>query len=179
MSFPVGAFGFLAEFDGPDELLAAAKRTHAAGYRYVEAYSPFPVHGLAEAIGFERTRLPLVVLIGGIVGGIAGYALQYWASVIEYPLNIGGRPYHSWPSFIPATFETTVLFAALAAVLGMLALNGLPMPWHPLFAVPRFSHASSDAFFLCIQARDPKFSIEETRRFLEGLGAREVQYVEY
>ncbi len=168
----------LAEFDDPDALLAAAEKAYAEGYRRMDAYTPFPVHGLDEAIGFRRTRLPLVVLIGGIIGCIAGYSLQYWVSVIAYPLNIGGRPYHSWPSFIPPTFETTILFAALSAVLGMLALNGLPMPWHPLFEVPRFEHATSDAFFLCIEAADPKFSVESTRKFLEAAGAKEVQYVE-
>jgi hypothetical protein len=174
MNHALDTYGFLAEFEDPHALVHAAERTYAAGYRRIDAYTPFPVEGLADAIGFRRTMLPVLVLIGGTVGGLAGYGLQYWVSVIEYPLNIGGRPLHSWPSFIPVTFETTVLLAALAAVLGMLALNGLPMPWHPLFAVKRFDRATQDAFFLCIEATDPKFDPEETRRFLEGLGAKEV-----
>jgi Alternative complex III, ActD subunit len=144
------------------------------GYRDAEAYAPFPVEGLAEALGFRRTRMPLVVLIGGIVGGLSGFALQYYCTVVAYPLNIGGRPLVSWPSWVPVIFEMTVLFAALSAVLGMLALNGLPRPHHPLFAIPSFDRASQDRFFLVILAKDPKFHPHSTRRFLEGLGAREV-----
>jgi hypothetical protein len=144
----------------------------------MEAYTPFPVEGLAEALDFHRTHLPLVVLLGGLVGGIGGYALQYWINVIDYPLNVGGRPLHSWPAFIPVTFELTILVAALAAVLGMLALNGLPMPYHPLFNVPRFASVTRDGFFLCIEARDAKFNRIETRRFLEDLAACEVAEVE-
>jgi hypothetical protein len=169
----------MAEFETPEDLLEAAQRVHAEGYRQMDAYSPFPVEGLAEAIGFRRTWLPLVVLIGGIVGGLGGYLLQYYTAVIDYPLNIGGRPFHSWPAFIPVAFATTVLAAALSAVLGMLALNGLPMPYHPVFHVPRFELASRNLFFLCIEARDPRFDHEETRRFLESLGAREVSEVDY
>src|SRR5438876_798702 len=123
-------YGLMAEFDNPDALLEAASRTHAEGYRTVDAYTPFPVHGLAEAIGQRRTRLPLVVLIGGIVGGTGGYLLQLWTMGFSYPINVGGRPLNSWPAFIPVTFELTVLIAALSAVLGMLALNGLPEPYH-------------------------------------------------
>ena len=175
---PVPIYGLMAEFNDPDDLVAAAKSAYAAGYRRMDAYTPFPVHGLAEAIGFRHTRLPLVVLIGGILGGLGGFALQYWISVIDYPLNIGGRPYNSWPAFIPVTFETTVLLAAFAAVLGMLALNGLPQPYHPVFNVPRFELASRTHFFLCIEATDPRFDPVETRRFLESLSPHEISDVE-
>ena len=171
-------YGLIAEFEGPTDLLDAARRTYAEGYRRLDAYSPFPVHGLAEAIGFQRTRLPLVVLLGGIAGGLGGYVLQYWIAAIDYPLNVGGRPLHSWPAFIPVTFELTVLAAALAAVLGMLALNGLPRPYHPVFNVPAFELATRNRFFLCIEATDPKFDQVATRRFLEALKAREVFEVE-
>ena len=132
-------YGLMAEFDSPADLLDAARRAYEEGYRRMDAYTPFPVDGLAEALGFRRTRLPLVVLFGGIAGGLGGYCLQYWISAIDYPLNVGGRPLHSWPAFIPVTFELTILVAALAAVLGMLALNGLPMPYHPVFNVPSSS----------------------------------------
>lgn len=171
-------YGLAAQFTTPEELLAATRRAHRAGYRHMEAYTPFPVDGLAEALDFHQTHLPLVVLLGGIAGGLGGYFLQYWVNVIHYPLNVGGRPLHSWPAFIPVTFETTILVAALAAVLGMLALNGLPMPYHPLFNVPRFESVTRDGFFLCIEARDPKFDRVETRRFLESLAACDVADVE-
>jgi len=178
MPTPSSLYGVLAEFDTPDELLAATRRAHEAGYRQMDAYTPFPIEGLAEALGFHRTRLPLIVLLGGIVGGIGGYLMQYWIAAIDYPLNIGGRPLHSWPAFIPVTFELTILGAAIAAVLGMLILNGLPMPYHPLFHVPRFALVTRNCFFLCIEARDPKFDCEETRRFLASVKAREVSDVE-
>jgi hypothetical protein len=170
--------GLMAEFANAEELMAAVKAAYDAGYRRMDAYSPLPIHGLAEALGFRRPKLPLIVFCGGIIGALAGYGLQYWTSAIAYPVNAGGRPLHSWPSFIPVTFETTVLFAALSAVLGMLALNGLPMPYHPVFNVPSFRYASRDRFFLCIEARDPRFDQQETRRFLEGLGPAEVADVE-
>ncbi len=179
MNTKSGIYGLMAEFDHPEDLLAAAARARDAGFQRMDAYTPFPVHGLEEAMGLRHTRLPFVVLIGGIIGGLAGYGLQYYVHVINYPLNIGGRPYHSWPSFIPVTFETTVLFAALAAVLGMLALNGLPTPYHPVFNVPRFELASRSHFFLCIEATDPMFDLPSTRRFLESLNAQEVTEVEY
>ena len=170
-------YGLMAEFASPEELLEAARRAFAAGFRKMDAYSPFPVDGLAEAIGFHRSRVPLIVLIGGILGCLGGFFLQYWVSVIDYPINVGGRPLNSWPSFIPVTFELTILSAAFAAVLGMLGLNGLPMPYHPVFNAPRFALASRDRFFLCIQSDDPKFHVQETRHFLESLSPREVTEV--
>jgi hypothetical protein len=172
-------YGLLAEFDSAQALVAAAARARDAGYRRTEAYSPFPVEGLTEALGQHPTRLPLVVLLGGIIGGLGGFVLQWYTSGWSYPFNVGGRPagLGSWPSFIPVTFECTVLGAALSAVFGMLGLNGLPMPYHPLFHVERFALASRDHFFLSIRAIDPKFDLVETRRFLESLGAREVTEV--
>lgn len=167
-------YGLLAEFATPSTLLEAARCAYAEGYRRLDAFSPFPVEELSEAIGFHKTRIPLIVFLGGLIGGIGGYFMQYYAAVIGYPLNIGGRPPNSWPAFIPVTFELTVLGAALFAVLGMLALNGLPMPYHPVFHVPRFALASRDRFFLLIEATDPKFHPEATRRFLSQLNPSEV-----
>jgi hypothetical protein len=174
MSTASGSFGLLAEFVEPDALVDATTRIQEAGYRDYEAYSPMPVAGLPEAVGFPRSRMPLVVLIGGIVGCVTGFGMQYYLSVIDYPLNIGGRPLNSWPSFIPVTFELTVLFAGLSAVLGMLAMNGLPRPHHPLFAVPQFDRATQDRFFVCIRSTDPMFYEHSTRDFLQRLGAKEV-----
>ncbi len=171
-------FGMMAEFDSPAALLSAAHLTHDKGYRSTDAYTPFPVEGLSEALGFSKTRMPLVILIGGICGCMAGYLLQTWAMVWSYPLNIGNRPLHSWPAFIPVTFELTILFAGLAAVFGMLAANGLPMPYHPVFNVPRFALASRSQFFLCIEARDPLFETEAVRKFLMSLEPTGVYDVE-
>ena len=170
-------YGIMAEFDSPSDLVAAARRTYEAGYQKIDAYSPFPIEELAEAIGFHHNAVPLVVLIGGLVGCLSGYALQYWVSVITYPINVGGRPFHSWPAFIVVTFEMTILFAGLAAVLGMLALNGLPMPYHPVFNVPRFAFATKDRFFLMVFSTDPRFNAVDTRRFLEGLSPRSISEV--
>jgi len=170
-------YGLMAEFDEPAALVAAAQRAHENGYRCMDGYAPYPIEELHHALGSPTTRLPLVVLIGGLFGCVGGYVMQYWMSAVAYPLNIGGKPYHSWPAFIPVTFECTILAAALSAVLGMLALNGLPQPYHPVFNVPRFALASRNRFFLCIEAVDPKFDLEGTRRFLETLNPREVSTV--
>ncbi len=169
--------GLMAEFDSASELVQAAHRAHQAGYRRMDAYSPFPIEELSEAIGFHHTNVPLVVLIGGLLGGLSGFLMQYWISAINYPENIGGRPLNSWPAFIVVTFEMTILGAALFAVLGMLALNGLPMPYHPVFNVERFAFASKDRFFLCIEARDPKFDRKVTEEFLLSLNPRSVTEV--
>ena len=162
-------YGMMAEFDSPTSLVEAARSTYQAGYKKIDAYSPFPIEGLAEEIGFHHDEVPLVVLIGGIVGGLSGYLMQYWMSAVDYPLNIGGKPYNSWPAFIVPTFEMTILFAGLAGVFGMFALNGLPMPYHPLFNVDRFSAVTRDKFFLCVEAADPKFDLVDTQRFMESL----------
>ena len=172
-------YGLMAEFADPASVVAAAHRVREAGYRKVDAFSPYPIEELSEALDFHKSKLPLLVLLGGGAGLVGGYALQYWTSVVDYPLNIGGRPFHSWVAFIPPTFETTILLAALTAVLGMLALNGLPEPYHPVFNVPRFALASKDRFFLCIEADDPKFDHDETWRFLVSLGPRVVSDVEH
>jgi hypothetical protein len=171
-------YGLMAEFDKPEALLEAARHTHAAGYKRIDAFSPMPIEGLSEAVGFHRTMLPLIVLIGGVCGCIGGFLLQYWASAVNYPLNIGGKPYNSWPAFIPITFEMTVLGAALSCVLGLLALNGLPTPYHPVFNVPRFALATRDRFFLCIKARDRQFDLVKTKQFLENLKALGVYEIE-
>jgi hypothetical protein len=172
-------YGLLAEFDSAHALVAAAARAREAGYTKTDAYSPFPIHGLAEALGFRDRRISTFVLAGGIAGALTGYGLQYWSSVIAYPLNIGGRPLHSWVSFIPPTFELTILFAAFTAGITMVALNGLPQPYHPVFNAPRFDRASQDAFFLAIEAGDPKFDADATRAFLASLNPRDVVSVEH
>jgi len=170
-------YGIVAEFDSPALLMAAVRNARQEGYSKMDAYTPFPVEELAEELGFKGTRLPLLILAGGLLGCFGGYMLQYWSMNIAYPLNVAGRPFHSWPLFIPITFETTVLTAAIFAVFGMLGLNGLPMPYHPLFNVPNFALASNDKFFLCIEATDPRFSRDITRLFLESLNPRSVAEV--
>ena len=162
-------YGLMAEFENATALVEAATRARLEGYREMDAYSPIPIEELNEALGLRRTRLPALVLLGGILGGLGGYALQLWTQAVAYPLNIGGRPLHSWPQFIPVTFETTVLGAALACFVGMWALNRLPMPYHPVFNVPEFARASTDRFFLCIEAVDERFDRDRTREFLQGL----------
>ena len=171
-------YGVMAQFDSPSALVAAARETYAAGYRQINGYSPFPIEELSDAIGFKRTTLPLIVLAGGIIGGLGGFFMQYWMEVIDYPINVGGKPFNSWPAFIPITFECTVLAAAFAAVFGMLALNKLPQPYHPVFNAPNFALATRDSFFLVIESKDPKFDRDEAMRFLKSLEARDVCDVE-
>jgi hypothetical protein len=170
-------FGVMAEFQRPDEILRATRKARAAGYTDMDAYTPYAVEGLADELGLHRTRIPFVVLMAGLVGAAAGFYMQYHAMAVDYPLNVGGRPYNSWPVFIPITFEVMVLVAGFAALLGMLLLNGLPRPYHPVFNLPHFIEASQDRFFLCIEATDPKFDREGTRQFLAGLGASAVMEV--
>jgi hypothetical protein len=168
----------MAEFHSPEALLHAAERAHRQGFKRMDAYTPFPIEGLSEALGVHDRRVPLIVLLGGIAGCLGGFFLQYWVAVIDYPLNVGGRPLNSWPAFIPVTFEMTILFAALSAFLGVLALNGLPMPYHPVFNVEQFELASRNRFFLCIEADDPDFDRDGTWKFLESLGPDGVYQVE-
>jgi hypothetical protein len=170
--------GVMAEFASAEELLSATHRTRAAGYKAVDAYSPFPIHGMSEALALPKSPIPLMVLIGALAGTLLGFGLEYWVSVLEYPVMVGGKPYFSWPAFIPVAYETTILLGGLTAAIGMLAINGFPMPYHPVFNVERFSQAMIDRFFLCIEATDPKFNREETKKFLEGLHPYQVSEVE-
>ena len=179
MSKKPGIYGVMAEFDNPTTIVAAANRAHQEGFRKMDAYTPYPIEELSEAIGFHKNSIPLITLMGGIIGGLTGLGLQIFTSAIDYPLNVGGRPLISWPSFVPVAFEMTILLASFGAVLGMLALNGLPMPYHPVFNAPRFELASRTHFFLCIESDDPKFDRERTSEFLRSLGAQEVSDVEY
>jgi Protein of unknown function (DUF3341) len=162
-------YGLMAEFETPTELVNACKAAYAEGYREMDAYSPFPIEEASEAIGFHKSAVPLIVLLGGIMGGLSGFGLQYWINVIAYPLNIGGKPYDSWPAFIVPTFEMTILFAGLCGMFGMFALNGLPQPYHPVFNVDKFSAATRDKFFLCVEATDPKFDLVGTQQFMQRL----------
>jgi len=171
-------YGLMAEFDTPAELLAATRQVTGAGYTKTDAFSPFPIHGLGDALKMKDRRLSLFVLIGGIVGCLAGYGLEYWTQVVDFPMNIGGRPYHAWVAFIPPAFETTILFGSFTAGICMLVMNGLPRPYHPVFNAPGFARASQDRFFLVIESTDPKFNLEQTRAFLDQLHPREVVAVE-
>lgn len=171
-------FGLMAEFENPAALKRAAEQAYESGYRRMDAHSPFPVEGLADALGFRRTRLPLIVLIAGILGCVTGFWLQYYISVVDYPVNVGGRPLASWPSFVIVSFELTILFAAFGAVFGMLGLNKLPMPYHPVFNVERFALATRDRFFLCIEGADPRFDRSATESFLRSLDPVGVYEVE-
>ena len=170
-------YGLLAEFDSVDTVISAAHRVREAGYRKIDAYSPFPLEELSEAIGFEKNGVALVCLVGGLLGCTGAYVLQWWINTISYPVNIGGRAFHSWPSFIIVTFEMTILFSGLSAVFGMLALNGLPMPYHPVFNVPQFDAASRDRFFIIIFSSDKNYDSVHTRTFLEGLNPLSVSEV--
>ncbi len=167
-------YGLLAQFSQPEPLLEAARRARAEGYRCMDAYTPMPVEGLADAIGFRSNAVSRFVFAAGLAGACGGFGLMYWITVIAYPLNVGSRPLNSWPAYIPITFECMVLLACFTAVISMLALNGLPQPYHPVFNVTKFERASRDKFFLCIEADDPKFDPDGTRQFLEGLDPEEV-----
>jgi hypothetical protein len=171
-------YGLMAEFDTPEQLLAAAEGARDEGYRDMDAYAPMPVAGLSEAIGFRSSAVQRIVFCCGLLGATGGFMLCWWMSVIAYPHNVAGRPLNSWPAYVPITFEGMVLIACLSAVIGMLALNGLPQPYHPVFNVKEFERASRDKFFLCIESKDPKFEIEATRAFLESMEPREVFDVE-
>jgi hypothetical protein len=172
-------YGLMASFDGQKQLVEAAQRAHANGYRRMDAYSPFPVEGLADALGRKSRGVPLIFLVGGILGCLAGYFMEWFAMAVDYPMNIGGKPLHSWPMFIPISFELTILCSALLGFFGTLALNGFPQPYHPVFNVPEFrDHASRDGFFLCIEASDPQFDLVLTRRFLEELKPWHIAEVE-
>lgn len=172
-----GLYGLMAEFATAEQLIEAARQTTAAGYKKFETHTPYPIHELAEAQGLKRTFVPEVVFVGGLIGLISGFALQWWVNLRVYPMNIGGKPLNSWPAFVVPSYEMTILFAAGAAVVGMLMLNGLPKPYHPVFNVKSFERATQDRFFLAIEATDPQFSEDDTRRFLAGLGAEEVSDV--
>ena len=171
-------YGVMAEFESPTELVAAAHKVYSLGYRRINGYSPYPIEELSEAIGFTRTSLPLIVFIGGVVGGLSGFFMQYWIAAIDYPINVGGKLTNSWPAWIPITFEMTVLFAAFSAVLGMLILNKLPQPYHPVFNLPDFALATRDRFFLAVEANDPKFKHGEVVDLLKSLNAVAVNDVE-
>lgn len=177
MSKPAGLYGLIAEFANGERLVEAARHARGTGYRRIEAYAPFPLEGLSEAIGFRKNRVPLITLLGGIVGGVGGYFMQWYSAVVSYPINSGGRPLHSWPAFIPPTFELTVLGAALAGFFGMLALNGLPKLYHPVFNARCFDLATRNRFFLCLRADDPAFELARARKLLESLEPMEIEEV--
>ncbi len=180
MPFPEGVYGLLAEFDSATSLTMAAKTAYDSGWRRLDCYTPYPCEEAAEAIGFHRNYVPLITLIGGLMGCTAMFLMETWISVWAYPLNIAGRPYYSWPAFVVPAYEWTILFAGLTAAFGMLAMCGLPAPYHPLFNAPNFRNgASSDKFFLCLEARDPKFSSAESRAFLENMHPVSIVEVEY
>lgn len=170
-------YGVVAEFDSPEELMSAANKAREAGYRQLDAYTPFPVHGLSDAIGFKDEKVPWIVFAGALTGAAGGYLLQYYTAVIDYPINVGGKPLNSLPMFFPVTYEATILFAAFGAVFGMFALNRLPQPYHGVFNTPNFERASQDKFFLAIEAEDEKFDEVETQQFLETMNANNVSLV--
>ncbi len=170
-------YGLMAEFETAAQILEATRRAREAGYHEMDAYTPYPVEGLADELDLPRTRVPSVVFIAGLVGAVVGFLMQYWSMAVDYPFNVGGRPPNSWPVWIPVMFEVMVLVASFAALFGMLFLNGLPRPHHPVFNVPNFARASQDRFFLCIEATDPRFDREATRQFLTELHPKEVMEV--
>jgi hypothetical protein len=170
-------YGVMAEFTEAREVVEAAKRAYALGYRCMDAYTPFPVENLAEALGHHGMRVPLIVFTGGVVGAVGGYFMEWYSMAVDYPINVGGRPFNSWPAYIPITFELMVMCASIAGIVGMLALNRLPQPHHPVFSVPEFERASTDRFFLCIEARDPKFDPAATKQFLQSLQPSSVKEV--
>jgi len=174
-----GIFGVAAEFESAPEVVAAAHKAFAAGYREMDAYTPFPVEDLAEALGVRVNRVPLITLICALTGSLTGYLLQYYSAVWDYPINVGGRPVHSWPSFIPITFELTVLFGAIGGVIGMFAMNGLPRPNHPIFDTPHFAERNASRFYLCVEASDPKFDLQQTRVDLEAMSPANVWEVPF
>jgi Protein of unknown function (DUF3341) len=176
---PTGVYGLMAEFDQPEDVIEATRHAYERGYRMMEAYTPFPVEGLTEAMDYHHNRVAWVVLIGGIVGGLGGFFMQWYSAVWSYPIDVGGRPFNSWPAFIPITFEMTVLVAALSAVFGMLGMNGLPRLHHPVFNVPGFALASRNRFFLCIQARDPMFDLQAVRQLLDEHRPRAISEVPF
>jgi len=174
----IGVYALVAEFETPDQLIEAADRAREAGYRTMDAYTPFPIHGLSDAIGFHDVRLPWMIFMGGLTGAFVGYTLQWYTAVVDYPMNVGGKPLNSIPSFIPITFECTILFAALTAVFGMLSLNRLPKPYHSIFNTPGFERASQDRFFLAIEAKDKQYDPTGTRNFLQSLNPIAVSEVQ-
>jgi hypothetical protein len=180
MPFPEGVYGLLAEFDSATSLTAAAAAAYNDGWRRLDCYTPYPCEEAAEAIGFHRNYVPLLTLVGGLMGCVAMFLMETWINVWAYPLNIGGRPYYSWPAFVVPAYEWTILWAGLTAAFGMLAMCGLPSPYHPLFNAPNFrTGATSDKLFLCLEARDPKFSVAESRAYLEAMHPVSIVEVEY
>jgi len=170
-------YGMIAQFGTPEAFLDAVHKARAAGYKKMEAYTPYPIHGLSEALGFHHTKLPILIFCGGFTGACLGLGMQWSSAAYFYPINVGGKPYFSWPGFVPITFECMILLAAFTAVMGMLALNGLPQPYHPLFNSEAFAHASRDKYFLCVEGIDPQFSIEGVKAFFESLAPEEIDEV--
>lgn len=170
-------FGIMIEFKTPEDLIRGAELARKSGFVQMDAYTPFPVEGLPDAIGFKKDRVALITLLGGIFGGLGGFFMQWYANVVDYPINVAGKPFNSWPAFIPITFELTVLGASLAAAIGMIALNRLPEPWHPTFSHPGFHRASRDRFFLCVQADDPNFDKEKVATVMSRLSPLSIREV--
>lgn len=178
-SDPSGLYAIVGEFESPEKLIKVAEEAKFAGYRVMDAYSPFPIHGLSDAIGFRDTKVPWTVFIFAIIGLTCGYSLQFWTSVIDYPMNVGGKPMNSIPAFIPVSYETTILFSAISAAVGMFVYNRLPMPYHPIFNAKNFERASQDRFFLAIEAADPKYDADAIEKLLRSNGALEVSECDY